>query len=253
MKKSRHNKSNKKISSSTQTINKKQQLDTIFNNRNGGAINIRGLSFQLLYACNRILIELTKSCPEKKIRLEGIEDVDVINIDHSEYIQLKTSINPFDAGKFWELGVLQNFLQVHEADQSSKLVLVHNTTFSKGHLTNLAENKLSQSDLDYWTSKLNTVIDPNTNISTFLASISFQKETDNTLANSCVQQLIEKFNLSEGNYFRYFQALHHNVFLWSRDRQTIAWEDLQNMIQEVTDSFSKAPSNPAIKYNWTKK
>lgn len=72
-----------------------EKLDTILQKRNGGAINFRGIHFQILYACYLILQELKKDSEAKFIQLEGIEDIDLhtsqtITID-SEYIQLKSS------------------------------------------------------------------------------------------------------------------------------------------------------------------
>ncbi len=249
MKKSKKHRSSNRISKPIEKTN--SELDNIFKSRTGGSINIRGLSFQLLYACKRIIFDLTEAYPEKKIRLEGIEDVDIINVEQFDFIQLKTSINPIDAGKFWDMGVLQNFLKVHLLEPNSRFTLVHNSSFSKGHLANLAYGKLTESDKDYWAGKLNALAD--INVSEFLNKITFQKETEEELFNSCLKQLVEKFNLDVGNYERYFQALYHNVFFWSRDRETITWRNLQQMIQEVTDSFSKAPINLAIQNKLIKK
>lgn len=249
MKKSKKQRLNNKVSKPFDRTN--DQLNDIFKSRIGGAINIRGLSFQLLYACKKILFDLNETNTERKIRLEGIEDVDIINIDQLDFIQLKTSVNTIDASKFWDLGVLQNFLKVYLLEPTSHFTLVHNTSFSKGHLGNLANGKLDQTDIDYWEEKLYTLAD--INVIEFLKKITFQKESESELITSCFKQLVEKFNFDIGNYERYFQALYHNVFFWSRDRQTITWDDLQRTFQEVTDSFSKAPSNPAIEFNWIKR
>lgn len=72
------------------------QLDQLFRNRYQGAINIRGIRFQVLYSLLRAfdLYSGTES-----ITLEGIEDVDVKLSHHvsesiagsRKYIQVKTS------------------------------------------------------------------------------------------------------------------------------------------------------------------
>jgi len=101
-------------------------LNNLAKKRVGGAINFRGIGFQLLYSCYTLLNELDSSNFSKSIRLEGIEDVDIITVDNNQYIQLKSSINTIDAGSFWKMGVLQNFLEAFKVNPNCNLKLVYN-------------------------------------------------------------------------------------------------------------------------------
>lgn len=62
---------------------------------------------------------------EKSIRLEGVEDIDVVRTstdgDSNEFIQVKSSKNRMDAGKFRsEHRILQNFAEVYIQDPKSR-------------------------------------------------------------------------------------------------------------------------------------
>ncbi|MCL7988304.1 dsDNA nuclease domain-containing protein [Sphingobacterium sp. lm-10] len=138
-----------------------ENLDNILQKRNGGATNFRGIHFQILYACYLILQELKKDAKTKFIQLEGIEDIDLhtsqtITID-SEYIQLKSSVNKMDAGTFWGLGVLQNFLEVYEKNPDSRFKLVYNMKIADGNLSTLISKRQGQPLSKYWIDKLETL------------------------------------------------------------------------------------------------
>jgi len=228
-------------------------LNAIAEKRVGGAINIQGIGFQLLYACFKILRELDETSSERYIRLEGIEDIDDIRIDDNEYIQLKSSINDVDAGTFWNMGVLQNFFEVFVVNQNSKLRLVHNFNISKGKLKQLSENNLPNETVAFWEDKFKgSHIDiTKINFSQFLDSIHFEKVSNSQLIDNSLKLLIEKFSLNTGTESQYLKALFYNVFHWSKERTAaIKYLDLMAAIQIVTDSFSKAPINPALKSNW---
>lgn len=76
------------------------QIENLFQNRFHGAVNIRGIRFQILYSALRIFDLYLNTAPES-ISLEAIEDIDVngkkilelnkIQISN-QYIQVRTSI-----------------------------------------------------------------------------------------------------------------------------------------------------------------
>lgn len=231
---------------------KKVGLINLHAKRTGGAVNLRGIGFQLLYACHRSLLELTETTGTK-IQLEGLEDVDVVNVIRNEFVQLKTSINPIDASGFWNMGVLKNFMDVFKLDPKAKFLLVHNAQISKGHLDDLIKTK---SDVgEFWKQKfLESSIDlDGVDFSQFLSVINYKFITEDELINSITKQLIERFQLNEGVQDRYLHALFYNILFWSKNRETIDYTHLSMVMQEVTDSFSKPILNPSIQFNWVRK
>ncbi len=95
-----------------------ENLLPIFNRRFHGAVNIKGIDFQILYSLYCSLEILEPNSPFEKITLEGIEDFDLKPF-HSDniYFQVKTS------GGDWTFSNLanpiKNFIQLNK--ESSKL------------------------------------------------------------------------------------------------------------------------------------
>lgn len=140
-------------------------LDILAEKRRGGADSIKGFIFQCQYATFKILELFVKSdsSNERHVRLEGIEDIDIFKIESKEdcyeFIQVKSSKNKLDAGKFWgEHRVLQNFAEVYIKNPKNRFRLVHDMAFADGHLSKLdhacrSREVLSKSDLKYWKEK----------------------------------------------------------------------------------------------------
>jgi len=225
-------------------------IDHLMKKRVGGSQNIKGMGFQLIYACYLILSKLSD---KEKMQLDGLEDIDFINvISDNEYIQLKSSKNILNAGDFWELNVLQNFLEVYKINPQSKFRLVHNTTFSKGKLEEVSKKTVSLETLKFWEKKfINSGIDiSNVIIKNFLNSIEFECVQELQLINQCLKLLLDKFKVNIGTEKQYFNALFNCVFNWSKNRSTIQIGDIHELIQLVTDSFSKFPQDLALQNNW---
>ena len=111
------------------TVSPSYSLEELLKKRNGGAINFRGINFQVLYICFLSLEQLADTAAATTLKLEGIEDADLnqpaLTIG-TNYIQLKSSENKINAGDFWSMNVLQNFIPVYLADNSSTCRLVYN-------------------------------------------------------------------------------------------------------------------------------
>ncbi len=223
--------------------------------RKGGAINFRGMGFQLLYSCFTLLSELDNSNHEKLIRLEGVEDLDIIEVENNQYIQLKSSINIIDAGSFWTMGVLQNFLEAYRLNPNCRLRLVYNFKISKGNLNDLASKKITNKTIAFWKQKFegSPLNISEIDFGLFMRSIDFIKVSESYLIKECSNYLLEKFNVNLGAENQYLKALFYNSFNWSKERTSIKYVDLLRIFQTVTDSYSKSPTNPAIENNWIEK
>lgn len=123
------NKTEQKKPSVPNTI---ENLYILAEHRIGGAVNIRGIGFQLLYSVVLLLETFANNEEDISITLEGLEDVDLYLKREKQFYQLKTSVNPLDAGKLWTMGVFQNFYQAYQIDKSVRFYLVHNNSLSKG-------------------------------------------------------------------------------------------------------------------------
>ncbi|PBQ34573.1 hypothetical protein CNR22_23270 [Sphingobacteriaceae bacterium] len=226
-------------------------LEVLVNRRTGGANNIRGVEFQLLYSCFLILTMLDKE--SHQIRLEGIEDIDFLGeIDTTEYVQLKTSKNIIGASAFWEMKVLQNFLEAYKIDPAAKFKLVHNSAFTEGKLRGLFNRNYSNETLEYWKNRFkeNGFDVLGIDFPAFIAAITIEKTNEIDLLNNCLKLLAKKYCLNVGTEKQYFNALFNSVFQWSKNRSTISKKNVDELIVLTTESFSKAPVNPAIQNSW---
>jgi hypothetical protein len=229
-------------------------LDTLLKKRSGGAVNIRGIHYQVLYACHIILEKLDKTDTEISITLEGIEDIDIhmpisLGIVNS-YLQLKSSENKLNASDFWTMGVLQNFLPVYLADPTSSFQLVYNFHIAEGSLKELFEKKLKAKSSAYWSEKLGSLNCPNINITEFLKSISYHRYTTDELLQSIVRSLYKHWEVGKGSESQFVNALFYKVLVWSKERRSVHYQDVLKLFMDIKDSYSKVVSNPSITHNW---
>ncbi|WDF66125.1 P-loop NTPase [Flavobacterium sp. KACC 22763] len=241
---------NKKI----KTLDIMEDLNTLLKKRNGGAVNFRGIHYQVLYSCHLILDKLKEPAGNEKITLEGIEDIDLtqtsLTTSSSEFIQLKSSDNKLNAGDFWNWNILQNFLQTYLADSSSSFRLVYNFQVSDGALKQLFENKLTSNSLKHWESKIASYYKPSFNIEDFLSRISYEKISFDEITNSITTLLIKFWNVNIGTERQFINALLNNILQWSKERATISHQNVRVIFEDVRDSYSKAVKNEAVKNNW---
>lgn len=226
-----------------------ENKNTLLNNRNGGAIAIRGFEFQFLYTCYSILLELNKEDLAKKIGLERLEDLDIIH--KNEYIQLKTSSSKIDANFFIKTNILKNFLELYRHDKNSNFKLVHNSTISDGNLKKLQNKNIDKKTLVHWTKKMNELDSSlNIDIKDFLNRISFEKTSEKELYTKSKKLILEKFNLTIGSEEPFLFSLLHHILIWSKDRKEVTYTDLLKVIQLVKDSASKTSTLEVIRENY---
>ncbi|WP_347051903.1 hypothetical protein [Flavobacterium olei] len=238
----------------TKKISIVEDLDTLLKKRSGGSVNFRGIHYQILYSCHLILKNLNDSSKKESIMLEGLEDIDYKNIsvtaNSSEFIQLKSSDNKLNAGDFWTMNVLQNFLKVYLAQNSSKFRLVYNFKIADGSLSHLFENKHTASSLEYWQTKLESSCDITFDCQDFFSKISYERISFDEISNSIIQCLFKHWNINPGTERQFINALVNNVLEWSKERKTINHQNVRALFEDVKDSYSKAVQNEAVKNNW---
>jgi len=230
--------------------NKRKKINkSIVENRDGGSIAIRGFNFQYLYACYILLSELSNDLDDKRIRLEGLDDIDIQH--NNEYIQVKTSQNSIDANRFWNMNVLKNNLEVYKENRNVNFKFIHNTTISKGYLKGFENRKFTNDFIEYWQQKLTEFKDcESINLKDFLQRIVFEKTDKIQLISKCKSLLLEKFDLNNNTEEQYLISLLYHISQWSEERQTIKYEDILKVIQYIRDVSSRNPTNVAIKKNF---
>lgn len=207
----------------------------------------------MLYATYCILSQLHKSSNTKSMTMEGIEDIDINSsqkiFNENEYTQIKSSINKMDAGDFWKLGVLQNFLETYKASPKSHFKLVYNMEIAKGNLSSLINEKVVSK---FWVEKL-MAHEPNIDYDDFFSKVSFDRRTGSDLHKDIISLLFKEWNVNKGTELQFLRSLFYNVLIWSKDRSTISFSDINTLFQDIRDSYSKASVNKAIENNWITK
>ncbi len=239
-------------------------VEVLLKRRTGGSVNLKGIGFQLNYAMWKTLDFLDVTKKERKIRLEGIEDIDLIKIHLNaskeyEFIQVKYSENKLDSFTFWSKGILQNFLEVYLQITNVKFRFVHNMDITDGYLHDLSTYDISEKSLKYWHRKIEDfkVSDKariwnwnDFDLEKFLSAIKFEKLSEPDIENKCIKHLIENLQLNVENEHQYLRALFYSIFKWSRDRETIRFDDLNSVIETVREDIAKGVINPAIQNKW---
>jgi hypothetical protein len=122
------------------------QIENLYRSRYHGAVNIRGIRYQVLYSAMRIFDLYNDAAPES-ICFEGIEDLDVNKVPKlelnsirtsNEYIQVKSSVNTWYWSTFQKEKIIENFLDVWKIDDAAKFSFVINFDCDK-KLTQLIE------------------------------------------------------------------------------------------------------------------
>jgi hypothetical protein len=99
-----------------------QDLDAILSTRWGGAVNIRGIRYQILYSLLCAFDIYNQEGSNVFLRLEGIEDIDLIGFHYqNEYIQVKSADSSWNWSKLKE--PLKGFLPVHRNNDNCIFVL----------------------------------------------------------------------------------------------------------------------------------
>jgi hypothetical protein len=229
-------------------------LEELLRKRTGGAVNFRGINYQMLYSCHLLLAQLADSNTTTTIRLEGIEDADLIRpaltLDSHNYIQLKSSESKINAGAFWEMGVLQNFIPIYLADRQSTFRLVYNFKIAEGLLQELFDCRLSARAFEHWQKKIKLAFDNEFDVADFLQRIAFEKHTVSELTQEINGQLYKNWNVNRGTEMQFISGLSYHVLQWSQKRETIGYQNLAQLFTNINDTFSKAIINEAIKYKW---
>jgi hypothetical protein len=122
---SKHLRRTKEVRDSVRTEEISQELNTIFKARWHGAINIRGIRFQILYSLLCALSLYDEENLTASLCLEGIEDLDLVGFyKKDEFIQVKSSDKPWKWNQLKK--PLEGFLPVLRSDDSCNFVLAVN-------------------------------------------------------------------------------------------------------------------------------
>ncbi|NFO88519.1 hypothetical protein FDC58_07305 [Clostridium botulinum] len=249
----------KKIKEKNNQILKKVKHDIkeIENSRTGGQIALIGYEYQVLYSCYILLKFLISS--DRKVRLEGIEDIDTFIISDTvkkEHIQLKYSKDKQDAS--FLKSILKNYLEIYlleEKNDDRYFTLVYDFEVAKGNLTKLMAGNMDKTSKKYWQNIIEVIKGENKewnwlgfDIDHFLKHLKFNNAKKTELILEIEKILIDEYQISLGNESLYINGLFCLCFDKMRDRGYIDSLELTKRIQLIKDYINKGASNPAHKW-----
>lgn len=234
-------------------------LNLIAQKRTGGVVNITGITYQFKYSCFKILQIINDNT---SIRLEGIEDLDIIEkaIDRSCFIQLKYSRNTLTASGLNKMNTFTNFLEVYLTEPNARFKIVTNQQFTDKNLCAIQKKSFNTQELLFWekyfkelptsepkTSKWNW---GNFNLKDFLEKIEFEIIPEVQLDAQCKNLIIDNHNILSDNQRLFISNIFYNIHIWSINKKTITFQEIKDSIQETREDIAKGTENDAIKYQW---
>src|SRR5699024_10536134 len=229
------------VANNRQDANKTEKIDVahIEEKRTGGAIALTGFSYQCLYSAYILLEKVTSE--SESIRFEGIEDIDMYNLNGSQtknHIQVKFSKDRWDTSHMKD--ILKNYLEVYlvnKTDKSRYYTLVYDFEVANGHFKNLIAKK-AEMDLDkeaeqHWAKMINKIKEKNPswdwqefNINDFFKQLRFQRVNDASLIGLIQSLLIKRYNIHSGNEILYGHSLFYLCFSKMKKRETMNRQEI---------------------------
>jgi hypothetical protein len=247
------------------------QLENLIKDHYHGAVNIRGIKFQLLYSLMRLFDLYDESAPES-ISLEAIEDVDVngiktVDLNHTfisnQYIQVKTSTKTWHWSNFKEKGIIENFLKVWKLDKSAEFLFVYNfecdpalnqfIEFCNGINNTFPQGKKAENiSRDIKSICKNVGFDEN-EVSEFVKKVKFLKLSETEILEQIRKSVVKYFDLQTNNTNLYILSLTAKILNWAVERYEIKKLDLEQVKIFIQDEIDKGTTNLAVQNGWIEK
>lgn len=232
----------------TEEESRSSDIDTIFKARYHGAANIRGIRYQILYSVLRAFELKADGHTNGSIRLEGIEDLDLLGIHlEDEYVQVKTSQEPWNWSQLKSYknskGVIENYLEVYRVNPNCRFLLVVNFQL-KNDIEKLAQiESLLPEDKNRIEKKFRKLCHQ------MGASTS---EADALARKLCIVSISEyqiwrelrsavasSFNIGSEAVETYISVLVAKFLDWAKDRKTVTRSDLEDVRVTVGEALSR--------------
>jgi hypothetical protein len=220
----------------------RQELNVLLETRFHGAVNIRGIRYQMLYSLLRAFDLYAEDGKASAIRLEGIEDVDLLGLRlGDEYIQVKTSQDPWKWNQLKK--PIQGFLQVYRADPYCQFVLAVDFPVHKD-IAKLAQIKsLSSEERNRVENKFHNLCD-NLGASTDEADglvnrliiVSLPEEK---IRKQLRQTVADTFGIASEAVDTYISVFVAKFLDWGKDRRTITRTDIDSVRAAVGEALAR--------------
>lgn len=221
---------------------KTQEVDALLRTRYGGAVNIRGIRYQMLYSVLRAFGLYAEGDGPLEIRLEGIEDIDLLGLRlGDEYVQVKSSQAPWNWSKLKE--PIQRFLEVHRAEPRCRFVLAVDFPLRKdiarlAQIGSLSRKERRRVGIKF--RKLCLQAGAPTHEADALASRLEIVSVPETQIRSRLRLAVARdFGLGSEAVDTYISVLVDRFLDWAKDRRTLTRSDLETVRGEVGQALAR--------------
>jgi hypothetical protein len=245
-----------------------RDIEALLKDHFHGAVNIRGIRYQILYSLLRAfdLYDETKSI--NTIVLEGVEDIDlsgdvVLNGFHSsnEYVQVKTSGQP------WTWGMLKNplkgFLDIYRIkSQDVSFLLAVDFPLIKDILSLSQIDSLSEEDKDKIQAKFYALCiqvgATKSEAEGLLKLLKIISYPEGLVWEDLRRRLVDVFTLGSEAINIYILVFIAKFFEWARDRKSIKRSDLEELRATIAENLAREATFQAFgdsliqKISWEK-
>jgi hypothetical protein len=217
-------------------------LDALLRTRFRGAVNIRGIRYQILYSALLALRLYQEEGQHASVRLEGIEDVDLLGLHvGTDYVQIKTAHKPWNWARL--KAPIAGFLEALRADPESRfsLALSFQPRDDTAKLAGLHSLPLAQQPAvrKKFRKLCRDVGGSADEADLILDRLKIKSLSEDSLWPKLRRALIEAWGLGSGAADVYIAALVNKLLTWAKDRATITREDLDRVRVDVGEALSR--------------
>lgn len=219
-------------------------IDALLKARFHGAVNVRGIRYQLIYSVLAALQNYAAGTGTTLVELEGIEDIDnSLQGMHigKEYIQVKTADAPWNWAKLKK--PLKSFLEVLRADPESQLRLVVNFELTSD-IARLADYRTSHQKQRLVIQKkfrklCREVGASDVEADSLINRIAINSLSEQDLWSELRRLLVHNWELGSDAVELYISCLISKFLGWAKDRRTVTRLDIDGVRSEVGEALSR--------------
>lgn len=217
-------------------------LDSILEIRFHGAVNIRGIRYQVLYSLGRAFELYDHAGCAPALRLEGIEDVDLLGFQLDDtYVQVKSAQSPWNWAKLKE--PVAGFLQVIRTAPNSQFLLAVNfplagdiellARFAK--LNRTEQKRIRRAFRRLCRSEKGTAAEADA----LLSRLQVKSQREEEIWQTLRREISDHFELGSSAVETYLLVLVARFLEWAESRKTITRADLDAVRTQTGEALSR--------------
>jgi hypothetical protein len=219
-----------------------QHLSSLLQARFHGAVNIRGIRYQILYSLVVAMRLYEDGHAQDAVRLEGLEDIDLLGLHTAdEYIQVKTADSPWNWAKLKQ--PVAGFLDVLRTEAHSQFVLAVNFSLRDdiAKLALLPTLPTShQASLNKKFRKLcREVGGDDTEADRLIKQLRIVSLPEEQLWQDLTRSVATEWQLASEAVGTYIAVLVNTFLDWAARRATITRSDLERVRAKVGEALSR--------------